>query len=305
MNAHVVFAVLVSALCIMFQPRADAEDRAKSAAPSEKAVPMSWDSAKARNLWEVVRSHVLRGQDAYFARIRFLRETLRQNLSKKELAELAASCATMPDEDNSTAFLDTLYAALFEVLCDTGDRDGLVTLLAARFPENVYPNGRSLESYVADLGIHRILVATNTAGKGATFRRDVDWAISHGYSDAAVVGKKDAALVKSTLEWFNKHKHDPGMGGAVIEDPILIVADAFSKSKLPPVRKAIAGAMRNAFMGLGVVGKNDDEFVANAIRWYGKHKDRIEINLEYGIGPPDCRARCALFRLSPSADVSN
>jgi hypothetical protein len=91
----------------------------------------------------------------------------------------------------------------------------------------------------------------------------------------------------------------------MITDPILIVTDAFSKSKLPAVRKAIADAMRSAFTGLGVVGKNDDEFVANAITWYEKHKDRIDINLMYGTGPSDGRARCALFKLSPSADVSN
>ncbi len=216
---------------------------------------------------------------------------LKQKLSKEELHELAESCGTMPDDAHATRFIDMLYAAILELFITSGDRDGLVALLAARYTASPFPDSPPTEAEIVRCGgVDQILVETDTFGKSPTFRRDVQWAVSHGYSEAAVVGKKDAALVKMTVEWFSKHRDDPGMGGK-FADPILIVTDAFARSKSPAVRKAIAKAIRSAFTGLVVAGRGDEKFVANAVKWYAAHKDRLELVPDYGVGPSDLRER--------------
>ena len=63
------------------------------------------------------------------------------------------------------------------------------------------------------------------------FRRNVERAISHGFPKGAVVDMEHAALVESTVKWFDKHKDDPDVGGKFV-DPILILTDAYSKSKI-------------------------------------------------------------------------
>ena len=45
------------------------------------------------------------------------------------------------------------------------------------------------------------------------------------------------------------------------KDPILMLGDAYEKSKSPKNRGVIAHALRRGFSGLGVCGKNDDDFV--------------------------------------------
>jgi hypothetical protein len=195
-----------------------------------------------------------------------------------------------------------LYAAIFDLLGATADREGLVALLASHYPSRLLPGGRPVEAYVASLGVEEILIATDTYDKGPTFRRDVEWAVSRGFSEAAVVGKKDVALVKSTLEWFNRHRGQPRLSAALIADPILIVTDAYSKSKIAAVRTRIAKALRFAFTGLGVAGRDDNEFVANAAKSYAEQKDRLDLDLYYAVTTSEGGTPRALFRLSPPTD---
>ena len=294
----------VAAACVWLATVACGEDPSSKTSGSQRTPSLSWNSSRLAKIWDAiiaqpVPAHPPRRPSLWFRRFRALKHSLRQTLSKEELREVAASCATMPDDLQGTDYSSTLYAAIFSLLGDVGDREGLVALLAARYEESVYPNGYATEAYVAALGVEEVLVATDTYTKGATFRLDVQRAMMHGYSEASVVGKKDAPLVKRAAEWFDNHRHDPDIGGAFIVEPILIVTDAYSRSKIPAVRKAIAEALRRAFSGLGVAGKSDDEFIANAVKWYGDHKDQIEVNLGYG-GQPGIESTCPLFKLEDS-----
>jgi hypothetical protein len=88
--------------------------------------------------------------------------------------------------------------------------------------------------------------------------------------------------VEKIVRWFEKHGNDPGVGGK-FTDPILILTDAYARSKSPAVRRDIASALRRALTGLGVKGRSDGTFVANAVRWYQDNKDRVEYNLDYGL----------------------
>jgi len=69
--------------------------------------------------------------------------------------------------------------------------------------------------------------------------------------------------------------------GKKLKDPILVLGEAFSKCKVPEVRHDIAGAVRRAFAGQGIRGKDEAEYVANAMQWYEKEKDYLIVNGEY------------------------
>jgi hypothetical protein len=69
--------------------------------------------------------------------------------------------------------------------------------------------------------------------------------------------------------------------GKKLKDPILVLGEAFSKSKVPEVRHDIAGAVRRGFAGHGIRGKDDAEYVANAMQWYEKEKNHLIVNEVY------------------------
>jgi hypothetical protein len=207
----------------------------------------------------------------------------------------------MPYEAHGMDLPSMVYRAVLDLFMGSGDREGLVTLLAAHFVSETL--GETTEEIlVARCGTEPVLIVTDTWRKGHVFRSDVERALAHGYDEAAVVDKKNAALVKRAVEWYDEHKHDPYIGFVRLTDPILIVTDAYSRSKIPAVREKIAEVLRRAFRGFGVSGKTDDEFVANAVRWYGQRKDRLWFNIKYAIddGPDDHEP---LFYLEPSADA--
>jgi len=70
-------------------------------------------------------------------------------------------------------------------------------------------------------------------------------------------------------------------GGEKLTDPILILGEAYAKCRVPEVRRHIAVAFRRGFTSMGIHGKDDDEFVANAMQWYEKEKDHLYVNPGY------------------------
>ncbi len=55
-------------------------------------------------------------------------------------------------------------------------------------------------------------------------------------------------------------------GRKTLKDPILVLGEAYSQCRIPKVRRTIANAVRRDFSGSGVRGKDDAEFVRNAMR---------------------------------------
>jgi hypothetical protein len=69
--------------------------------------------------------------------------------------------------------------------------------------------------------------------------------------------------------------------GKKLKDPILVLGEAFSKCKAPEVRHDLAGAVRRAFIGQGIRGKDDAESVTNAMQWYEKEKNHLTVNEQH------------------------
>jgi hypothetical protein len=71
--------------------------------------------------------------------------------------------------------------------------------------------------------------------------------------------------------------------GDKLKDPITILGDAFSKCRSAEVRHQLADAVRRGFRGHEIRGKDDADFVKNAMQWYGKNKDHLTFNDMYGL----------------------
>ncbi|MHB1035546.1 MAG: hypothetical protein ACYC35_15055 [Pirellulales bacterium] len=80
-------------------------------------------------------------------------------------------------------------------------------------------------------------------------------------------------------EEFSYQEHD--FRGNRLKDAILVLGEAYSRCKTPEVRAEIAAAVRRAFWGLEIPGKDDAEFVANAMRWYDERKEHLAFDHEY------------------------
>jgi hypothetical protein len=69
--------------------------------------------------------------------------------------------------------------------------------------------------------------------------------------------------------------------GKTLKDPILVLGEAYAKSREPETRKALADSVRRGFAGFGIRGKDDAEYVNNAMRWYDNEKDHLIVNYLY------------------------
>jgi hypothetical protein len=79
----------------------------------------------------------------------------------------------------------------------------------------------------------------------------------------------------ATIEWHLVIR------GKNMKDPILILGEAYSQCNIPSVRHDIAAAVRRGFTDLGVRGKDDADFVKNAMQWYEQEKDNLVPNPGY------------------------
>ncbi len=66
--------------------------------------------------------------------------------------------------------------------------------------------------------------------------------------------------------------------GEKLKDPILLLGKAYSKCQNPEVRRHLAIVVRRAFVGSGIHGKDDTDFVKNAMQWYEENKNHLMIN---------------------------
>lgn len=69
--------------------------------------------------------------------------------------------------------------------------------------------------------------------------------------------------------------------GKKLKDPILVLGEANSRSQSPQARHALAAAVRRAFVDQGIQGKDDSEYVANAMKWYEAEKGSLVVNWRY------------------------
>ena len=65
-----------------------------------------------------------------------------------------------------------------------------------------------------------------------------------------------------------------------VDDPILILGDAYAKCRVPEVRHDIATAVRQAFRAVGIRDKKDSVLVTKAMQWYREHKKDLVPNCD-------------------------
>ena len=66
--------------------------------------------------------------------------------------------------------------------------------------------------------------------------------------------------------------------GKKLKDPILVLGEAYAKSHDPTIHKRIATALHHSFDGVGVKGKDEGEFVKNAMKWFQDNKETAVFN---------------------------
>ena len=69
--------------------------------------------------------------------------------------------------------------------------------------------------------------------------------------------------------------------GKELKDPILVLSEAYSQCEVPETRHSLAAGVRRGFAGLGIRGKDDADYVKNAMQWYEKEKDHLVANWAY------------------------
>jgi uncharacterized protein (TIGR03067 family) len=69
--------------------------------------------------------------------------------------------------------------------------------------------------------------------------------------------------------------------GFQIKDPILILGEAYVECQYPETCRSLAAAVRRGFASLGIQGKDDADYVKNAMQWYEKEKHHLAFNLKY------------------------
>lgn len=81
--------------------------------------------------------------------------------------------------------------------------------------------------------------------------------------------------------WYDDIEFYLAFRGKTFTCPILILGEAYSSCQIPATRHALAAAVRRGFAGLDISGKDDADYVTNAMEWYKKRKDHLVVNPNY------------------------
>jgi hypothetical protein len=116
------------------------------------------------------------------------------------------------------------------------------------------------------------------------FTRDV---FSYMIDSLVDSGDRDTVLVALSKRcpdciWYHDFVESYlAQSGARLKDPVPLLGEAYSRCRDPEVRHHIAAAVRRGFTGSGVRGKDDAEFVRNAMQWYKKESGHLMRNPRY------------------------
>jgi hypothetical protein len=69
--------------------------------------------------------------------------------------------------------------------------------------------------------------------------------------------------------------------GTNLKNSMLILGEAYSRCRVPETRWLLAAAVRRSFAEFGIAGDTDEEYVANAMRWYEKNQNELVVNQAY------------------------
>jgi len=224
MPRHRLLAIAVVVL-VLTASYGCSEDRGGTAT-REDGPAIDWDSPRMREIEKEWKAR----DDAYNAaphggKVEFeeyrqsVDRLFQERLSLRRLRELTASSKIPPVPEEQGTFAYAMLAYMVKAFVESGDRQGLVELLAKRCP-SVIEWPEYLEFYVA-----------------------------------------------------NRSKR--------LKDPILVLGEPYTKCGIAETRHALAAAVRRGFAGYGIRGKDDAEFVSNAMQWYQKNNKNLAVNNDY------------------------
>lgn len=202
-----------------------AEDRDRSASHQDGPA-LDWDSPRMCAIekeWEALRAAHNRvfdgGKIEYEKYLQSVDRLFQKRLPARRLRELTASAKLPPVPEEQDTFSYSILTYMVKAFVESGDRQGLVELLAKRCP--------------------------------------------------------------GLIEWPEYLEYWLAFRGKRLKDPILVLGEAFAMCRVPETRHALAAAARRGFAGQGIRGKDDAEFVRNAMQWYAKEKGHLTVNDAY------------------------
>ena len=185
---------------------------------------LSWDSPRLvglekewNQLYESSRDDALGKEKDWW---KILNGLLAKHLSNADLHDLAQSCGTLPiREEDRAVFVNIVLHYMVTAFVDSGDREGLVTLLSTRFRDRIYSEW--IEEYLMRDGEGRntlkypILILGDAYSRcgDPEVRREIARAIRRGFSTMDVPALADSELsddeyVNKAMEWYGKHKDE-------------------------------------------------------------------------------------------------
>jgi hypothetical protein len=135
---------------------------------------------------------------------------------------------------------------------------------------------------LSDDDLRSLLGTCETLPDRAGARSDFDnWVLKYMARKYIETGDREALLKLLTTRFPDKVYFETPIEFAMVMyrkrvgDPISLLGEAYSKCRNKETRRHLAVIMRRAFVDSGVKGKDDDEFVNNAVQWYEKEKNHL------------------------------
>jgi hypothetical protein len=185
---------------------------------------IAWDSPRMREIqkeWEALRKNregftTLTGKEAYVEARRRVERLLRKRFSEEDLHQLAGSCEVLPVRTPMEVLMangdynNEVLTFIVKVFVDSGDWDGLVTLLSRQCPGRIevwetiewclVRRGKRLKDPILILGeaYQKCEVPETRHDLAATVRR--------AFGGLGIRGEDDAEFVRNAMQWYDKAK---------------------------------------------------------------------------------------------------
>jgi hypothetical protein len=142
-----------------------------------------------------------------------------------------------------------------------------------------------LKKHLSNADLRRLVATSESLPACAKDRSDFANAVLEYMAVTFVHAGDHDALVRlfSTrfpdyVEFSTPIEFELAVRGEHMGAPILILGEAYSKCQDVETRRHLGIVLRRAFIGSGISGNDEADFVKNAMRWYAKEKDHLVVS---------------------------